>query len=172
VVDSTDTFKLAYSQLHTQLFLDQAHRNTISGFVPNALGTDPNWGKCLQCAAIDRSRLKLSPIPARSDICSKCFSQYCFDSQNPPSKSELPGRKSTFKDPDPQSTLEKVKGFVSKNKYALIAAILGSLVFIGALIAFCVRRRKRAKTAKYKRVMPEDYAAYELPEHGEGNIQR
>jgi lysophospholipase len=172
-VYSTNTFKLSYSLHHTQLFLDQAHGNTISGFVPNALGPDPNWGKCLQCASVDRSRYKLNPMLPRSDICSKCFSQYCFDPQNPPSKNQLPGRKTAFKDPDPQSGFDKVKSLAGKIKYPLIAVAVGTLVVIGALIAFCVaRRKKRARTAAYKRVMHDDYAAYELPEHGVGGVRR
>ncbi|KAF8210154.1 phospholipase B [Mycena galopus ATCC 62051] len=98
----TGTFTLTYPLLHTQLFLDQVHFNTISGFTPNANTPDPNFGVCLQCAAVDRGRLKISPVVNRSSICTKCFQQYCYDPENPPSQSELPNRKLIFVDPTPQ----------------------------------------------------------------------
>lgn len=135
IFSSTPTFQLSYTQKHTQLFLDQVQSNTISGFTPNANTPDPNWGICLQCAAIDRARFKLNPILARSAICTQCFQQYCYDPQEPPSKAELPGRKLTFVDPDPQG-VSKVEGFFNKNKFAFIGALAGLVALLGGLIAF------------------------------------
>ncbi|KAL0946696.1 hypothetical protein HGRIS_012883 [Hohenbuehelia grisea] len=149
-VTNTDAFKLAYTRKHTQLFLDQAHANTIGGFLPNTNSPDPNWGKCLQCAAIDRARYKRTPVPPRSAVCSTCFKQYCFDSQNPPSQDVLPHRKFKFVDPDPQGIF-RVASTVSRNRGAFIGAGVGFVGFLGALIAFLLWRR-RSKEAKYKKL--------------------
>jgi len=81
---NTSAFQLRYPLFETKLFLDQAHNNTIGGLTPNANTPDPNWGKCLQCAAVDRARMKLNPTVARSNICTQCFSRYCYESNNPP----------------------------------------------------------------------------------------
>lgn len=117
------------------MFINQAFTNTLSGFVPNTTNADPNFGKCLQCAAIDRSRLKVSPVPARSSFCTQCFQQYCFDPNNPPSASELPGRKQDFVDPDP-SALDKAEDFFSKHKVPiLVGAGVGVLV---TLLGICL----------------------------------
>ncbi|KAF8906593.1 phospholipase B [Gymnopilus junonius] len=131
-VTNTPTFQLSYTQLHTHLFFDQVYFNLISGFTPNANIPDPNWGKCLQCAAFDRARLKAQTTIPRSSFCSQCFSQYCYNPQDPPSKAELPNRKLVFVDPDPQG-FAKVETFFSKNKFKLIGGFLGLLVFIGVL---------------------------------------
>ncbi|KAI0313929.1 phospholipase B [Amylostereum chailletii] len=95
-VTNSGTFQLQYSLEHTQAFLDQTHNNTISGFVPNSNSADPNWGKCLQCGAIDRARYKSNPVVPRSDFCTTCFQQYCYNSSSPPSASQLPNRNLEF----------------------------------------------------------------------------
>lgn len=110
---------------------DQVHNNTISGFVPNTTDADPNFGRCLQCAAVDRARYKISPVVIRSDFCQTCFTQYCFDPQNPPSLSEVPNRKQVFVDPDPQG----LEDFLSENKFKLIGGLIGLVVFIGLLVS-------------------------------------
>lgn len=134
-LSSSATFKLSYTPKHTRMFLDQVHANTIGGFTPGSNKPDPNWGLCLQCAAVDRTRLKLTPPVPRSAICSQCFQQYCFDPQNPPSKSQLPNRKLAFVDPEPQGAA-KVGGFFERNKGGLIGGFVGLFAFTGALIAF------------------------------------
>jgi len=135
---SPSTFKLSYTQKHTRLFLDQVHSNTIGGFTPNANTPDPNWGRCLQCAAIDRARYKLAEIPSRSAFCTQCFQQYCFDPQNPPSESELPNRKLGFVDPDPIG-LAQLEDFFAYSKFKLIGGLIGLVAFIGILIyGLCV----------------------------------
>ncbi|KAJ7462207.1 phospholipase B [Mycena galericulata] len=133
-VTNTGTFDLSYPLEHTQLFLDQVHFNTISGFtrVPNANTPDPNFGICLQCAVVDRARTKITPVVGRSSICSQCFTQYCYDPQNPPSQSELPNRKLVFVDPTPQG-LTKVEGFLGTNKFKLLGGVIGLVVFIALL---------------------------------------
>lgn len=83
---------------------------------------------------VDRTRRRASPAVARSDMCTKCFQQYCYDPQNPPSKDELPNRKLNFVDPDPQG-LTKVEGFLGDNKFKLIGGLIGLVVFIGLLTA-------------------------------------
>ena len=134
---SQGTFKLAYTSKETQVFLDQAHNNTIGGFTPNSNSPDPNWGKCLQCAAVDRARLRQN-VTARSSICQQCFSQYCYDPSHPPSSSLLPNRKFKLVDPDPQGA-EKITTFLSAHKGPVIGALLGLVAAIGALIGFlCV----------------------------------
>ncbi|THH05817.1 hypothetical protein EW145_g4517 [Phellinidium pouzarii] len=126
-VTNTDTFKLSYTDIHTSLFLDQIQAVTRGGFVPNEKGADPNFGNCLQCAAIDRARYKVNPTVPRSSICSQCFQQYCYDQGNPPAASEIVGRTLAFKDPDPQG-VSQVEGFLSKNKIALILGLVGLAV--------------------------------------------
>ncbi|KAG5716751.1 Lysophospholipase 3 [Termitomyces sp. T112] len=179
-VTNTATFTLSYTRKHQEIFLSQVHTNTISGFTPNANIPDPNFGTCLQCAAIDRGRFKVTPNIARSAICKQCFQQYCFDPENPPSRSELPGRKQVFVDPDPQG-LGKVDNFFTKNMSALIGGLVGLVVFLGFLIGglFWWRKRKSARQQAYKRVndFHEDDApwqrysdhpheeTYEMPTH-------
>ncbi|KAL0956276.1 hypothetical protein HGRIS_002434 [Hohenbuehelia grisea] len=180
-VTNTATFQLSYTPKHSRLFLDQVHANTINGFTPNSNKPDPNFGLCLQCAAIDRARFKLTPVLSRSSICSQCFEQYCFDPQNPPSKVELPGRKYIFVDPDPQG-LTKVSGFLTRNMIKLIGGLAGLVAFLIALIVGLLWWRKRQEKQKYSRVasLHEDVdmpwrrysdqtltaaATYELPEH-------
>ncbi|KAE9401546.1 phospholipase B [Gymnopus androsaceus JB14] len=111
------------------------YNNTISGFVPNTNDADPNFGKCLQCAAVDRARYKLSPTvfpPTlnRSDFCQTCFTQYCFDPENPPSLSEVPNRQQTFVDPDPTGLVD----FLEENETKLIGGVVGLVVFIVLLV--------------------------------------
>ena len=105
----------------------------MSGFVPNAKGSDPNFGKCLQCAAIDRARFKVSPGVDRSDICNTCFDQYCFSPANLPSSSEIVGRQYTFVDPDPQG-VSKVENFFDAHKVPIILGSVGVVVVIIAAI--------------------------------------
>ncbi|KAG5642435.1 hypothetical protein DXG03_002781 [Asterophora parasitica] len=159
-VSNTNTFKLAYTRKHQELFLSQVHTNTISGFTPNANTPDPNYGICLQCAAIDRARLKVSPPIPRSAVCDQCFQQYCYDPLNPPSKLELPGRKYVFVDPDPVG-ISKVEGFLGKNKFALIGALAGLVVFLALIIAGLLFWKKRQTQQRYKRV--QDMHANDVP---------
>jgi lysophospholipase len=129
---------LDFSQAHTQLFLDQVYANTIGGFVPYTNIPDPNFGRCLQCAAIDRARYRINPPPARSDFCTQCFTQYCFDRNNPPSSAELPGRVLAFENPDPQG-VSALSSFLSRSKVGLILGFLGAVVVIAAICTFlCV----------------------------------
>ncbi|KAJ6586847.1 phospholipase B [Mycena vulgaris] len=179
-VTNTATFTLSYPLKHTQLFLDQVHLLTISGFTPNANTPDPNFGICLQCAAVDRARMKVTPAVPRSSICSQCFQQYCFDPLHPPSQSELPNRKLTFKDPTPQG-LSKVEGFLGTNKFKLLGGLIGLVVFIAALSGGLIWwKKRRDRQIQYKSVSNfhddtdtarmqqrySDYHAevYELPE--------
>lgn len=178
---STGTFKLSYTDKHASLFLDQIHSVMTGGFVPNVTGADPDFGKCLQCAAIDRSRFKTGLGVARSQTCSQCFKQYCFDPANPPSAMEIVGRKLAFVDPDPQG-IAKVEGFLSRGKIGLIAGlvVLFAVIFAAVVIAyvrhsFCksfidcalvlrVRMREHKHRA-YKKVLDHDiWPLTEVPE--------
>ncbi|KAH7919355.1 phospholipase B [Leucogyrophana mollusca] len=146
------TFQFSYSSLFTAVFLNQAFANTLGGFVPNTTDADPNFGKCLQCAAIDRARYKASPTPSRSDVCTTCFSQYCYSPSNPPSVSELPGRDYNFTDPDPDA-YNKVVEFLKTHVGVLVGGILGLLALIGVIIGFIFWwRRRRERKATYSRV--------------------
>ncbi|KAJ8507916.1 hypothetical protein ONZ45_g9769 [Pleurotus djamor] len=159
-VTNSATFTLSYTKKHQRLFFDQVFNLTTGGFTPNSQLPDPNFGVCLQCAAIDRARLKISPVPTR-----------------PPSKSQLPGRKLAFVDPDPQG-LTKVGGFLSSNMYKLIGGLAGLVGFLFVLIFGLLWWRKRQnKKVQYQQVnnFHEDDApfnrysklsnTYELPEH-------
>ncbi|KAJ7084311.1 phospholipase B [Mycena belliarum] len=151
-VTNTQTFDLTYPLKHTQLFLDQVHFNTISGFTPNANTPDPNFGICLQCAAVDRARTKITPVVSRSSQCSKCFQQYCYDPLHPPSQSELPNRKLTFKDPTPLG-LSKVEGFLGENKFKLLGGLIGLVAFIAALTGGLIWwKKRRERQMQYDRV--------------------
>ncbi|KAF4620337.1 hypothetical protein D9613_000636 [Agrocybe pediades] len=173
-VANTATFQLAYSLKHTRLFFDQVFFNTISGFLPNTNKPDPNWGKCLQCAAIDRGRLRHVPVAPRSSICSDCFKQYCFDPQNPPSRSELPNRKQVFVDPDPQG-ISKLESFVGDNKLKLVGGLIGLVAFIAllstAILLYRKYKRKQTEKVKYARLVFEEFqenpssATYQLHEY-------
>ncbi|KZT15422.1 hypothetical protein NEOLEDRAFT_1184888 [Neolentinus lepideus HHB14362 ss-1] len=97
----TTNFQIAYTPVQTRIFIDQVHNNTIGGVLLNTTGSCPHFGKCLQCAAVDRAQYTTSH--SRSpDFCSTVFQRYCFDPQNPPSQSEVPDRQFVFVNPDPQ----------------------------------------------------------------------
>ncbi|KZP22028.1 phospholipase B [Athelia psychrophila] len=131
------TLKLSYSNLETQTFLDQTHANTIGGFTPNSNSPDANFGKCLQCAAVDRARFRQN-VTARSDACQACFVQYCFDPAHPPSFSELPNRKLELVDPAPK--------WLANHYRALIGGLFALLVvIIAAIIGLLIWRKKKAQ---------------------------
>lgn len=133
---STDTFKLSYDLSHTRTFLDQAHANTLGGFLPNTTSPDPDFGRCLQCAAVDRARFKSSSNISRSDICTKCFKQYCFDPADPPSKDALPNRKLEAMDTKLDiDDFKDVPGFFERHKAAFIGGIVAAIAFVAAVIA-------------------------------------
>ncbi|KAF9071127.1 phospholipase B [Rhodocollybia butyracea] len=136
---NTGTFQLQYTAKASQVLFDQVHNNTISGFVPNTTHADPNFGRCLQCAAVDRARYKLSPIVNRSEFCQTCFTQYCFNPEAPPSLSEVPDRQQLFVDPDPQGLVD----FLSANKFKLIGGLVGLIVFIALLVGGLIWWKKR-----------------------------
>ncbi|RXW14305.1 hypothetical protein EST38_g11554 [Candolleomyces aberdarensis] len=136
-VANTATFQLTYTIKHTRKMFDQIHNNLLAGWVPNSNGADPNWGTCLKCAAIDRARLK----------------QYCYDPANPTNKSQLPNRKLEFVDPDPQG-IDRLGGFFSRSKFALIGAAIGLVVLIAALTFGLLWWKKRKnQEAEYKKLL-------------------
>ena len=138
LICSTPDTLFDYSIMHTQLFLDQTQANVIGGFVPKTSSADPNFGKCMQCAAIDRARYKVVPPLSRSSFCTQCFQQYCFDPNNLTSSSELPNRKFEFADSDPDE-LSIVWQFLSRNKVAIILGFIGLFTAIAVLCVFlCV----------------------------------
>jgi lysophospholipase len=137
-VRSSGTFKLSYTNIFTRRFLDSTHANVLGGFVPGKTGADANFGKCVQCAALDRARTKGGKHIPRSDFCSTCFSQYCWDPKKITSKNDLPGRKLANVDPDPQGT-SRVEGFFAREKGPLIGGLVGLLVLVGGLVGgLCV----------------------------------
>jgi lysophospholipase len=106
--------------------------------MPNTNSPDTNFGKCMQCAAIDRARYKVNPPLARSSFCTQCFQQYCFDPSNLTSSSDLPGRKLGFVNPDPQG-VSAISTFLSRSKVALIIGFIALLLVLAGLSAFlCV----------------------------------
>jgi lysophospholipase len=106
--------------------------------MPYTNSPDPNFGKCLQCVAIDRARYQMKPPLEQSSFCAQCFQKYCFDPNNPTSSEELPDRKLEFVDPDPQG-VSAVSGFLSRSKIALILSFFALLLVVAGLSAFlCV----------------------------------
>ncbi|KAH9985800.1 phospholipase B [Russula compacta] len=151
-VTNSGTFKLDYPPLHVRLFLDQTHANTIGGYVPNTNSPDPEFGKCMQCIAIDRARYNVNPPLARSSVCTQCFQQYCFDPNNLTSASALPGRKLDFVDPDPQG-ISAVSGFLSKGKLAIIMGFVSLALLVAGVSGFLIwRKRRLAREAAYHKV--------------------
>jgi lysophospholipase len=126
---STGDTQFSYTSLFTAVFINQAFWNTLGGFKPNTTSPDPDWGQCLQCAAIDRA------VTLRSDFCSRCFAQYCYDPNNLPSNSELPGREFVFVDPD-LGGLQKVEQWLKNNKGALAGFIAAVIVAIAGIVGF------------------------------------
>ncbi|GJJ14333.1 hypothetical protein Clacol_008597 [Clathrus columnatus] len=127
-VTNTDATKTQYSLLHQQLFLDQAFLAATCGFVANTTDVDTNFPTCLKCAAIDRARFSVDPIPARSSQCQSCFDKYCFDPQHPPSAADLPGRKFAFVDPSPPESF--------LHKHRVLIAVLSSVIGF-LLVSMC-----------------------------------
>ncbi|KAF9017220.1 phospholipase B [Hymenopellis radicata] len=122
-VTNTETLKLGYTANHQQLFLDQTFENTVGGFTPNSNDPDGDFGKCLQCAVVDRA---LPRSTDRSTFCNACFKQYCYDPSSPASAAELPNRKLKFVDPDPQKM-----SFRTKLVLIIVGAAVGGLVLFG-----------------------------------------
>lgn len=113
--------------------MDQVHKNAIGGFIPNSNDADVDFGRCLQCAAVDRARM-LSWVD-RSAFCADCFAQYCYDPANPPHRDMIPDRKRSFVDPDPQD----VHDFIEKNKNTIIVAgLVCGLLIILVTACWCV----------------------------------
>lgn len=98
-ISSAPTGQVQFQVNETQVILNQAYENTIGGFVPNSNQPDPNWGKCLQCAVVDRSRLNVRPTIERSAFCTKCFTQYCYNPAKLTSSAELPNRQLDYAGP-------------------------------------------------------------------------
>ena len=142
---SSGSFKLSYAPWHTSQFLSQARATTTDGFLDGHLGADPMFGTCLQCAAIDRARLKTNPVTPRSGICSGCFKKYCYDPQNPPPEGQIVGRRFKFKDPDPLG----LKSFYMAHKAGLIITAIivgvGLIATITGCVMFWWRRFQRRK---------------------------
>ena len=108
----------------------------IGGFLPGTNSPDPNFGKCTQCAAIDRARFKASPPLPRSAFCQACFAQYCFDPNNLTSAAvQLPGRRLAFVDPDPQG-VSALTGFLSDSKLSIVLGFVAAGVVVAAICAF------------------------------------
>lgn len=122
--------------------------------MPGTNSPDPNFGKCTQCAAIDRARYKASPPLQRSAFCQACFAQYCFDPNNLTSAAaQLPSRKLAFVDPDPQG-VSALTGFLSDSKVPIILGFVGAALVIAAICAFLIwRKRRQMRSATYQKVM-------------------
>jgi hypothetical protein len=63
------------SIIYQNLFISSSTRS-------NTDCPDPDFGKCMQCAAIDPARYHVNPPLARSSIYTRCLQQYCFDPNN------------------------------------------------------------------------------------------
>ncbi|KAG2150555.1 phospholipase B [Suillus clintonianus] len=143
---NTGNTQFSYTSMFTAVFINQAFWNTLGGFKPNTTSPDPNWGKCLQCVAIDRA------VTLRSDFCSQCFAQYCYDPNNPPSQSELPGRQFAFVNPD-LGGLQKVTQWLEENKGRLAGIIVTVILVIAGIVGFIFWwRKRRARRSRYSRV--------------------
>ena len=155
---SSGTFKLTYVPWHTSQFLSQSESTAINGFLDGQLGADPEYGTCLQCAAIDRARLKTNPVTPRSDICSSCFKKYCYDPENPPPEGQIVGRRFKFKDPDPFG----IKTFLNEHKPGVIVVAvivaLGLIATITGCVMFWLRRfrRRKMRSVGYRRLSGGD----------------
>lgn len=143
---NTGDTQFSYTSLFTAVFINQAFRNTLGGFKPNTTSPDPDWGRCLQCAAIDRA------VTLRSDFCSRCFAQYCYNPNNLTSNSELPHRQYVFVDPD-LGGWQKVEEWLEDNEGALAGFVVAIIVAIAGIVGFIFWwRKRRARRSRYSRV--------------------
>ena len=118
------------------MFINQASANTFGGggfaqyhFSGSQLGK-------VQCAAIDRARLKLTPPPSRSDFCSQCFSPYCYGPSYPPSVQELPDRNYVFLNLDPGPWRDQGEKFLSSNEGSIIGGVVAVVCVAAGAIGF------------------------------------
>ncbi|KIJ42632.1 hypothetical protein M422DRAFT_31221 [Sphaerobolus stellatus SS14] len=168
-VTNPDGFKTSYSQEHQDLFYDQSYMSATGGYIPNRLGSDPNFLNCLKCATIDRARLMAQPPIVRSQTCQTCFDRYCYNPDNQPSSKAIVGRKLVFTDPD-----LKNEGFLQQHRVQLgvgiAAAVVALLVIIVAFIFW--RRRSRSHTSRRRGIPPilNTGAAKYAPIHDEGDV--
>lgn len=143
------------------MFLNQAQAIAYDGFIEGQVGPDPEYPTCFQCAAIDRARLKTNPVTPRSDICTSCFKKYCYDPANPPSGSQIVGRRFQFKDPDPF-----FKSFYEHNKSTVIVGgVVVALVLLASFTGCAIFWRRRHQRTKARAGV---IAAYKQVARGEG----
>jgi hypothetical protein len=159
---STGTFQIQYDLPHTRQFIDQVHGNVLAGFKPNTTEADPNFGKCLQCAALDRARRPANI--SRSVFCQACFDQYCFDPTRPPSAAQLPGRKLVLVNPSP-GAIANLSTFFSREKVPIILGFLGAAALLTGLtwflcvcacISFCRAEADGRRSIRIRRKRQQD----------------
>ena len=78
---------------------------------------------------MDRARLAVQNPVERSDVCKKCFSQYCYDPKNQPSANAIVGRKFVFTDPD-----LKKEGFLKRHGEQIGVGVAAGVVVIIAIV--------------------------------------
>ncbi|KDQ08042.1 hypothetical protein BOTBODRAFT_139343, partial [Botryobasidium botryosum FD-172 SS1] len=159
-VTNAGALRLRYTTNHTARILDASQAGTTSGFLPGKGGADPNWGKCFQCAAVDRARYKSSPVIPRSQFCQGCFTQYCYNANSPTPPPAIVGRQYLFVDPDPQNGLTILGQF----KPLIIALVTLVVVFIVAGIAaccFCKRRQRKVRRSEKAALLDQEAAQQE-----------
>jgi len=93
--------------------------------------------------------MKLSPAVPRSEFCTTCFKQYCYDPANPPSVSQLPNRVLKFQSPDGSFFDQHMAGIIG-------GSVGGPLFFIIAFGAgYFFSRTDKNKRGEYTRVASE-----------------
>ncbi|PFH47334.1 hypothetical protein AMATHDRAFT_67917 [Amanita thiersii Skay4041] len=150
-VTNTATFTLQYSAKHVGLFLEQVFANIVSGFVPETNLPDLDWNLCLKCAAIDRMRMSSWMNMTRSSSCIQCFNRYCYDPNNLPSRSQLPNRKLEFGNPD-FTGIDKLGGFLSANKFYLLAAMIGCAATIAIITYILYKFKNHFHKGSYQKI--------------------
>ncbi|EIW83246.1 FabD lysophospholipase-like protein [Coniophora puteana RWD-64-598 SS2] len=79
-------------------------------------------------------RAQATSTPQRSEICQKCFQQYCYNPNAPPPPSSVPGRQTVFEQPLPLGGIPQVEYWVKTHKAELAGIVLGVVAFIGGAI--------------------------------------
>ena len=99
-------------------------QNGFEGATQGNGTADPNWPACVGCAVLSRSLERTgSPVP---EVCSQCFSRYCWDGKT--NAAPPPQYQPTFKfqDKAKKNAAVKESGF----SIGLVASVLASLYIV------------------------------------------
>ena len=169
---ATSTLQIP-SENQTVIF-DRSYRLVSRGFVNSTdaslTQSDPQWGTCVACAAVERARARQGY--QRAPACEGCFSRYCFTGDQKAYKTDPPRSSVIITSGFQSSTVSRNSEYPSdpadvtkanlaadmetsgrssapdlstleRNSYIAIALLAGTIVLLIAIAVTLVRRRQK-----------------------------